>query len=170
MLAVVVQVPWTRQRWALPDLSVLATTPEVSQQLGLRHKTLGMHAHQLVSLLRRWQPGVPITLLGDLAYSILELGLHCVQHQITLIAPFRLDSVIHQPPPQRSKDTRGRPQASGKRLASVQHILHDPTTVWQRLPLDGYGQGPTDPGVLHGNGLLVSLWISSPAHPLGAYP
>ena len=48
VLAVVVQVPWTRQRWALPDLSVLATTPEVSQQLGLRHKTLGMRAHQLV--------------------------------------------------------------------------------------------------------------------------
>ena len=141
VLAVVVQVPWTHQRWALPFLAVLATTPEVSQQLGLRHKTLGMRAHQLVSLLRRWLPGVPIKLMGDLAYSILELGLHCAKHQITLIAPFRLDSVIHLPPPQRSKDTRGRPPAKGKRLPSVEHLLHDPTTVWQHLTLDWYGQG-----------------------------
>jgi hypothetical protein len=141
VLAVVVQVPWTRQRWALPDLSVLATTPEVSQQLGLRHKTLGMRAHQLVSLLRRWLPGVPIKLMGDLASSILELGLQCAKPHVTLMAPFRLDSVIHQPPPQRSKSTRGRPQASGKRLPSVQHSWHDPTTVWQRLTLDCYGPG-----------------------------
>jgi hypothetical protein len=141
VLAVVVQVPRTRQRWALPFLTVLATTPEVSQQLGLRHKTLGMRAHQLVSLLRRWLPEVPITLLGDLAYSILELGLQCAQQHVTLIAPFRLDSVIHQPPPQRSTSTRGRPPAKGKRLPSIEHILHDPTTVWQRLTLDWYGQG-----------------------------
>jgi hypothetical protein len=60
-----VRVPWTTQRWALPFLCVLATTPDVSQQLGLRHKTIGRWAHQLVSLLRRWLPGVPIKLLGS---------------------------------------------------------------------------------------------------------
>ncbi len=76
VLAVVVQVPWTRQRWALPFLTVLATTPGVSHQLGLRHKTLSIRAHQLVSLVRHWLPGVPIKLMGDLAYSVLELGLH----------------------------------------------------------------------------------------------
>lgn len=141
VLAVVVQVPWTRQRWALPFLAVLATTPDVSQQLGLRHKTLGMHAHQLVSLLRRWLPGVPIKLMGDLAYSILELGLPCAQHQITLIAPFRLDSVMHQPPPVRTKHTLGRPPVVGKRLPSLEHLLQDPQTVWQRLTVDWYGQG-----------------------------
>jgi hypothetical protein len=141
VLAVVVGVPWTRQRWALPFLAVLATTPEVSQQLGLRHKTLGRRAHQLVSLLWRWLPGVPIKLMGDLAYSILDLGLHCTRHQITLIAPFRLDSVIHQPTPPRSKHTLGRPPVVGPRLPSLEHILHDPQTAWQRLTLDWYGEG-----------------------------
>lgn len=65
VLAVVVTVPWTRQRWAFPFLCVLATTPEVSAHLGIRHKTLGLRARQVVSLLRRWLPGVPIKLLGD---------------------------------------------------------------------------------------------------------
>jgi hypothetical protein len=142
VLAVVVRVPCTRQRWALPFLSVLATTPQVSQELGLRHKTLGMRAHQLVSLLRRWLPGTPIKLLGDLAYSILELGLHCTHQQITLIAPFRLDSVLHEPPPVRRPHTVGRPPVVGPRLPSLEHVLQDPQTVWQRLTLDWYGEGP----------------------------
>ncbi len=49
--------------------------------------------------------------------------------------------MIHQLPPLRSKHTRGRPPDKGKRLPSVEHILHDPATVWQRLTLDWYGQG-----------------------------
>jgi hypothetical protein len=109
VLAVVVSVPWTKQRWALPFLCVLATTPEVSAHLGIRHKTLGLRARQVVSLLRRWLPGVPIKRMGDRAYSILELGLHCARRQITLIAPLRLDSVLHQPPPVRD------PHASPRR-------------------------------------------------------
>src|SRR5215472_12723582 len=100
-----------------------------------------MRAHQLVSLLRRWLPGVPIKLMGDLAYSILELGLHCKEQQITLIAPFRLDSVIHQPPPVRTKHTLGRPPVVGKRLPSLEHLLQDPQTQWQPLTVDWYGQG-----------------------------
>jgi DDE superfamily endonuclease len=106
VLAVVVSVPWTKQRWALPFLGVLATTPEVRAQLGIRHKTLRMRAQQVVSLLRRWLPGVPIKFLGDRAYSFLELGRHCTRHHITLIAPFRLDSMMHQPAPARAPHDR----------------------------------------------------------------
>jgi hypothetical protein len=149
VVAVVVRVPWTKQQWALPFLCVLATTPEVSVELGLRHKTLGVRARQVVSLLRRWLPGVPIKLLGDHAYSILELGLQCprqqitlsTRQQITLLAPLRLDSVLHQPAPVRTPHTRGRPRVVGQRLPSLAHILQDPQTVWQRLTLDWYGEG-----------------------------
>jgi DDE superfamily endonuclease len=141
VLAVVVRVPWTKQRWALPFLCVLATTPQVSAQLGIRHKTLGMRACQVVSRLHRWLPGVPIKLMGDMAYSILELGLHCTRQQITLSAPFRLDSVLHQPAPVRDPHTLGRPRVVGPRLPSLEHILQDPRTVWRRLTLDWYGEG-----------------------------
>jgi DDE superfamily endonuclease len=141
VLAVVVTVPWTKQRWALPFLCVLATTPEVSARLGIHHKTLGQRARQVVSLLRRWQPATPMKLLGDQAYSILELGLHCTHQRITLIAPFRLDSVIHQPAPVRDPHTIGRPRVVGPRLPSLEHILSDPQTVWERLRLNWYGEG-----------------------------
>jgi hypothetical protein len=141
VLAVVVTLPWTRQRWALPFLAVLATTPDVSEQLHLRHKTVGRRARQMVRLVRRWLPATPIKLMGDTADSILELGSHCAQHHLTLLAPFRLDSVLHQPAPVRLPPTRGRPPVVGKRLPSIEHILRDPQTVWQHLTRDWYGEG-----------------------------
>jgi hypothetical protein len=48
----------------------------VSERLGKRHKTVGMWAHQMVGLVRRWLPERSIKLMGDTAYSVLELGLH----------------------------------------------------------------------------------------------
>lgn len=136
VVALVVRVPWTKQRWALPFLCVLATTPQVSANLGLRHKTLGVRACQVGNLLRRWRPGKPMKRLGDQADSILELGLHGTHQPVTLIAPFRLDSVLHQPLPLRAPHTVGRPRVVGPRLPSLQQVLHDPHTVWQRLTLD----------------------------------
>ncbi len=141
VLALVVKVPWTKQRWALPFLSVLATTPDVSARLGIRHKTLGQRARQAVSLLRRWLPAAPSKVIGDQAYSILELGLHCTHEHITLIAPLRLDSVLHQPAPLCDPHTIGRPRIVGARLPSLEYILQDPQTAWQRLTLDWYGEG-----------------------------
>lgn len=141
VMAVVVTLPWTKQRCALPFLCVLTATPEVSASLGKRHKTVGMWAHQMVSLVRRRFPRLSITLLGDTAYSILELEVHCQKQQVALITPFRLDSVIHEAPPKRDAHTIGRPRIVGSRLPSLETVLSDPNTPWQCLTVDWYGQG-----------------------------
>jgi hypothetical protein len=73
-MALVVGLPWTKRRWALPFLSVLTTTPRVSQALKKRHKTLARLAQQMVMLVRRWLPDVAIKVIGDGAYSVIELG------------------------------------------------------------------------------------------------
>ena len=141
VMAVVVTLPWTKQRWALPFLCVLATTPEVSERLGKRHKTVGMWAHQMISLVRRWLPDRSIKLMGDTAYSILELGLHATAQQVTLVTTGRLDAVLHEPPPERTQHSIGRPRVVGKRLPALEKVLQDPQTRWQKLTLDWYGQG-----------------------------
>src|SRR5947207_3655287 len=128
VMAVVVTLPWTRQRWALPFLCVLATTPEVSERLGKRHKTVGMRAHQMISLVRRWLPDREIKLMGDTAYTILELGLHANTQQVTLVTTGRLDAVLHEPPPERTKHTIGRPRVVGQRLSALEQVLQDPHT------------------------------------------
>lgn len=55
----------------------------VSERLGKRHKTVGMWAQQMISLVRRWLPDHSIKLMGDTAYSVLELGLHARHQQVT---------------------------------------------------------------------------------------
>lgn len=106
----------------------------VSERLGKRHKTVGMWAHQMVGLVRRWLPDRSIKLMGDTAYTVLELGLHAKTQQVTLVTTGRLDAVLHDPPPERTRHTIGRPRVVGKRLPALE-------TVWQKLTLDWYGQG-----------------------------
>jgi len=142
VMAVVVPVPWSQQPWALPFLVVLATTPAVSEQLGLRHHTVGERAQQMIRLLHRWLPDRQICVLGDTAYSCLDLGVQASHCGVTLITPARLDSVLHAPPPppqQRRKG--GKPQVVGTRLPSLETVLADPTTSWQRSQVPWYGQG-----------------------------
>lgn len=157
VMAVVVSLPWTKQRWALPFLCVLATTPETSERLGKRHKTVGMWAHQMISLVHRWLPGREVTLMGDTAYTILELGLHAKAQQVTLITTGRLDAVLHAPPPERTAQTRGRPRVIGERLPALETVLESPATIWQRLTLDWYGQGKRTLEICTG----TALWYRS---------
>lgn len=162
VMAVVVDLPWTKQRWALPFLCVLATTPEVSERLGKRHKTVGMWAHQMISLVHRWLPDRCVKLMGDTAYTVLELGLHAKAKQVTLITTGRLDAVLHEPPPKRTKDTIGRPRVIGQRLPALETVLQNPETLWQKLTLDWYGEGKRTLEICTG----TALWYRSGYDPL----
>src|SRR5205823_224142 len=135
-MALVVTLPWTNLRWALPFLSVLATTPKVSERLKRRHKTLARLAQQMVMLGRRWLPDVAIKVIGDGAYSVIELGLTCVKLHASLIAPLRLDARLFAPPPAPRPHQMGRPPQVGKRLPKLSTVLQDPNTVWETLTVD----------------------------------
>ena len=141
VMAVVAPVPFSPQPWALPFLVVLATTPAVSEQLGLRHHTVGERAQQMVRLVHRWLPDRSVRVLGDTAYSCLELGVQASRCGVTLITPARLDSVLHAPPPEQRR-RGGKPQIVGARLPSLEAVLADPDTRWQQSRLSWYGQGP----------------------------
>ena len=52
VLTLIVTPPWTTRRWALPVLSVPAPTPQVSERLGLRHKTVAQWARQMIQVVR----------------------------------------------------------------------------------------------------------------------
>ncbi|HZU04240.1 MAG TPA: hypothetical protein VFA10_31560 [Ktedonobacteraceae bacterium] len=82
----------------MPFFCVLTTSPQVSEQLGKRHKTVAMWAQQMISLVRSFLPDRAIKLMGDTAYSVLELGLHAKPQRVTLVTTGRLDAVLHEPP------------------------------------------------------------------------
>jgi hypothetical protein len=134
----------------------------VSESLGKRHKTVARWARQMVGLVRRWLPDVPLRLLGDSAYSVVELGLCCLHHQIQQIGPLRLDAVLHEPPPPRVPGTKGRRRVVGKRLPSLLAILQDQATIWHLQAFDWYGKGERSLQVCTG----TALWYHAGKTPL----
>src|SRR6266704_2156800 len=98
-MALVVTLPWTKLRWALPFFSVLATPPAVSEALGQRHKTIARLAQHMVLIVHSFLPENSIKVIGDSAYSVIELGLTCLKQGVSLMAPLRLDARLFAPPP-----------------------------------------------------------------------
>jgi len=112
---------------------------------------------------------VPIKLLGDTAYRILDLGLHGVAQHVRLIAPFRLDSVIHQPAQARTKHTITASACGGQTSALARISLAYPQDG-VAAPHGGLGRRrQTRRGDLYGHGAVLALWLCSFAHPLGAH-
>ena len=199
----VVQVPWSGRSWALPFFSVLATTPKVSKKLGTPHKTIGEIARQMVITVRRWCPDatlMPMKLIGDTAYtaySILELGLCCTRHKVTLVAPLRLDSRLYEPyvpyvPAVLDVDTaggkmmemvgkvkgqKGRPQVKGVALPKMSVVLDDPNTQWSTVKVRWYDGRERMLEVVSGTGVwyrassavLPLRWVLT-RDPSGTYP
>ena len=159
VFALVVQPPWTERSWALPFLSILCTPPEITTQLGCRHKTTCDLAAQAVLLLRRWLPDVPIELVGDRGYSVIELGLRCQAQQVALITPLRLDANLFAPPPARQPGQKGRPRVVGKRLPKLNDVLvGPPTRSGKRAHCAG-----TAPGYTRSRGVAEPLCGITPA-------
>ena len=162
VLTLVVTPPWTTRCWALPILSVPAPTPQVSERLGLRHKTIAQWTRQMIRVLRRWLPHVAITVLGDQAYSVVELAHACQRCGVRLIAPLRLDAVLHEAPPPRQSGTRGRPPLKGRRLPTLAERLQDAATRWQPLCVRWYDGRPRTLQISSG----TALWYRSGQPPL----
>lgn len=140
VMAVVVRLPWAQKPWALPVFTVPAPGPKVSEREGRRHKTVAERAAQMIRIVRRWLPAAQLTLSGDGAYSVVELGLTCRTAGVRLVAPLGLDARLFAPPAPRCRGQAGRPAGVGKRLAKLIDQLNDPTTVWQPLRVRWYDQ------------------------------
>jgi hypothetical protein len=138
VLTLVITTPWTQRSWALPVLSVPASTPEVSRRLGLRHKTVPHRARQMMLAVRRWLPAVEMTVIGDQTYSVHELGGACARWDVRLVAPLRMDAALYEPAPPRRPGTNGRPRVKGERLPQLKQVLQEAQTPWHRIRVRWY--------------------------------
>ena len=138
VLTWVMTPPWTQRSWALPVLSVPAPTPEVSRRLGRRHKTVPPWARQMLRVMRGWLPTIEMTVIGDNTDSVLELGNACARRGVRLIAPLRMDAALYAPAPPRLAGTNGRPRVKGARLPTLEHVLKEQQTAWQRVRVRWY--------------------------------
>jgi len=98
-----------------------------------------------VKVVHRWLPNRSITLIGDGAYSVVELGLACRKQQATLIAPLRFDACLYTLPPARHSRQEGQPRGIGTRLPQMDQVLDDATIPWQKACVTWYGKAQTTP-------------------------
>ncbi len=124
---------------------------------------MGEIAQQMVMMVRRWLPDVarvPISLVGDTAYSILELGLCCAKHNVSLTAPMRWDSSLHEPALPREKGTIGRPRVKGAALPKLSQVLADPKTEWVHVRVRWYDGSEQELEVVSGTAVWYRIGLA----------
>jgi len=138
----------------------------VSKEQAIRHRTVAQRTRQVVCFLRRVLPGRVIYLVGDGAYSVIELGLRAQSQGVTLVAPLRLDSRLFDYPPARLKPDgtkrRGRPSGVGERLPILAQVEKFKSTRWQRGQVKWYDGTSELIDWVSG----TALWYSSGTQPL----
>jgi hypothetical protein len=139
-LAVLVPVPWSGRPWALPFLSVPTFTPATSETLGKRHRTAPERADVLLRLVRRWQPGREIVVVGDSAFAVVELGHTCRVRGMRLVSRLVLNAQLYDPVPPRPASTPGPKPTKGPRQPKLVARLSDGATAWRIGPVPWYGQ------------------------------
>jgi hypothetical protein len=164
--AIHIQLPWSKNKWALPVLTILMppenplSTSKNTHDLKKtkKHKTLTQWTCQAVKLLRRWLgPTMKITVVADSAFATYLLANTCIDLDITLVSRMRLDARTFEfsPPPK----GKGRRKLVGKRLPTFQHMLKDTSLTWDTIKTGWYGGKTNEVEILQGTCLWYGYGI-----------
>jgi DDE superfamily endonuclease len=143
-LMLLAEIPWTGRVWALPFLTALAPSERYWEKQRRKPKLLTHWARQLVLQVQHWFPRRTIVVVADGAFASVPLLSEWTvrRRPIVCITRLRLDARLFRPAPPRKPGATGRPRLIGTRLPSLQQVLANRHTQWQRLSVnDWYGQG-----------------------------
>src|ERR1039457_259711 len=129
-----VPVPWTRRRWALPFLTILAPSERYHIAHRRRHKKLTDFARQAILQVRRWVPKRKIVVVADSSFAALDL-IAAIRRHVCLVTRLRLDANLFTPAPKRRPGQRGRTAKKGRPLPKLSKVLENKTTRWTRLSM-----------------------------------
>jgi len=134
-----VPLPWTRRRWALPFLTILAPSQRYDATRGRPHKTLTDWARQGILQIKRWLPNRLIVIVADSSFAVIEL-IAAVRSHVCFVTRLRLDANLFEPPPEPRPGQRGRPRKKGRKLRKLTQVLTDPATAWTTIMMsEWYG-------------------------------
>ncbi|MBF0421824.1 MAG: transposase [Magnetococcales bacterium] len=74
-MVLLVPLPWSRRPWALPFLTISASSEKAAQKRGRRHKTVIDRTKIMVWMIARWCRGRRWFLTGDGVFASVSLGL-----------------------------------------------------------------------------------------------
>jgi hypothetical protein len=133
-LMAMVPIPWTRRRWALPFLTILAPSKRYHVARNHRHKKLTDWTRQAILQVRRWLPDRKIVIVADSSFAALDL-IAAVRRHVCLVTRLRLDANLFAPAPKRRPGQRGRTAKKGRPLPKLSKLLENKTTRWTKLSM-----------------------------------
>jgi DDE superfamily endonuclease len=169
VLAVLVRLPFTRRRWALPLLVALYRSEEENRRRRRRHKTPAELLRQLLCVLLHWFPDRQFVCAADGNYATHDLARLAARHphRLTYLSHFYADARLYEPAPAVvGKKPSGRPRKKGAQLPSPAQGVRQAKRR-QRLNVAWYGGGRRAVEVVTGRGhwyqagqpLVAVLWV-----------
>jgi DDE superfamily endonuclease len=165
-VAVLVPLPLTVRRWALPLLIALYQPEEQNRRQKRRHKTPSQLLRQMLRVLLRWFPERTFVATADGTYATHELAELTTRdpRRLTFVSRFYPDAHLVTPPPPYAG--KGRPRVKGDKLPRPVEVVQGTAT---RHPLEvaWYGGGRRRVEVVTGRGcwyqsgkeLVPVLWV-----------
>lgn len=138
-MMVIIPLPWSTRRWALPFLTILAPHEKANIAAGKRHKTTVGWTIQAVKVVSRWLEYGAWILVGDGAYACVALAHTCIGNNVTLISRLRLDVQLYDFPVPQPKSKPGPKPKKGKRLKSLKKLIDDDNQPWKEVKVKWYG-------------------------------
>lgn len=139
-LTLLVKFPWSKRRWALPFMTVLEPSERSDIASKKRHKSSVKWSIQMLKQVRRWLPGVAITLLGDGGFAAAALCWECHWQKTTLVSRLRIDARLYDFPEERLPGAKGRRPKKGNKLMSFKDVLKVEGLNWKEAEVNGYGE------------------------------
>ena len=132
------EIPFAKRVWALPFLTVLCPSERCHKERGIRHRKLTDRARQAILRIWRWFPEKQLIFVGDSSYAAIDL-LNAVREKVTVVTKLRLDAALYEAAPERIKGQMGRPRKKGRRLPTLNEVIKNPTTEWEKVLVNWYG-------------------------------
>jgi hypothetical protein len=142
-LMLLAPIPWAQRVWALPFLTALAPSERYYRGQRRAHKKLTDWGRQMLLQVRRWLPQRKLVVVADSSFAVIELLGRVIRlaNPLCMITRFRLDAALYKPAPPRKPGQKGRGRKKGARLPTLEQVLHDKKTTWQRVTIrNWYGE------------------------------
>lgn len=142
-LMLLTPIPWAQRVWALPFLTVLCPSERYDQTERYRHKKLTDWARQMLLQVRRWLPTRALVVVTDSSFAVITLlkRMQELPRAITMVTRLRLDAALYEPAPPRRPGQKGRSRVKGKRLPTLEQMVHDAATTWTSVSLERWYGG-----------------------------
>ena len=139
VLAVVVHLPFSPRKWALPVLLRLYRNKSECERAGHEYRKKTQLGREMVDLISQWLEGRGLDVVADSAYcnDTLTRGL---DKRISVVGAIRPDAVLTAAPTAKERRATGRRRKRGKRLPSPEKIFKSKRYPWHSAELHLYGQ------------------------------